>query len=160
MPSAFQSQLTALGQPQLGAGDVCTGRFIKMHVSKTPESQANVTVLSSKAGCIFLRLTWVVWLWCVSERDQLLFLRCPLSFLNASRLLSPWQTAGYTSLPKPMQKEADEGQSLFSSCTVSKVKPKKLRICPGKKIWALFPMSFYLGKRKYLGGIGANVLFS
>ena len=31
------------------------------------------------------------------------------------------------------------------------------KIGPGeKKIWAPFPMSFYLGKRKYFGGIGAK----
>lgn len=102
--------------------------------TKTQESSANGTGLSSKTGCILLCLTWVTQLWCVPKRDWIVFLRCPLWFLYVSRLLRSWQSCWLQVLAEAYAKRSLTEASHFSRpCKVHKVKLKQPSIGPGKK---------------------------
>lgn len=135
VPSTFQTRVAGFGQTQLGARDVCTGRFIEMHVSETRGSSANGVGLGSETGCILLYLTGVTRLRCVPKRDWIVFLRCPLWFLYVSGIRRSWQSCCWlhVSAEAYAKRSLTEASHFFHPHKVDKVKRKQPSIDPGKK---------------------------
>lgn len=155
----FRADSLDFGRPSLGLGMSAQAGLYRCMFQKPKEAKLIARCLALRltvSCCEYLGLSGFS---TSLKRISLFSLDLSYHFCRRAGSYVPDRAVGCVSLPRPVHKGAFRWPITFLiPLKYSESNISNYVLALGKKkIWELFPMSFYLGKRKYFGGIWANL---